>query len=175
VKAISKQNKIKRVACAQERCEETVDGFWGYIYFTDEAHFVSKELAAKDEYAIRKPNTERRNEELQEVQPSINVTVHVAGGISYNHKGVFLFYNDPRDPVEKPLVDKRTRPRKRVAETPVEFQARLTEWESTLPPEIDVKPKGNSITQQFYKDSILPHHIRHVKELEAKYGRIIHF
>jgi len=32
------KNKQERVEYAQEHQDKTVDGFWQYIYFTDEAH-----------------------------------------------------------------------------------------------------------------------------------------
>ena len=36
---------------------------------------------------------------------------------------------------------------------------------------MEIKPKGNSMTQKFYTETVLPHHIEHIKWLEAKYKR----
>jgi hypothetical protein len=48
-------------------------------------------------------------------------------------------------------------------------------WEATQPPEIVVKPKGNSMTQQFYAENMLPHHIKHIKQLKTRYKQEILF
>ncbi len=38
--------------------------------------------------------------------------IHVVVGISYNDKGVFLFYNDPNEPGPKEYLHKPQKPRK---------------------------------------------------------------
>lgn len=41
--------------------------------------------------------------------------------------------------------------------------------------EIEIKPKGNSMTQKFYTKCVLPKHIDHIKHLEQKYSRNVLF
>ena len=40
--------------------DKTISRFWKYIYFTDEAHFNSRDLASKDEYILRQPDSQIR-------------------------------------------------------------------------------------------------------------------
>lgn len=98
-KTISNVNKQKRIAYAQAHQYKTVKAFWGWIYFTDEAHFNSRELYDKQEYELHIPDSQSRLKNLQEVGGSqLNVTVHVAAGISYHGNGIFEFYNDQAEP-----------------------------------------------------------------------------
>jgi hypothetical protein len=175
VRPISAANKLKRIQYGHRHRQETVRGFWQWVYFTDEAHFNSRELSSKDVYELRLPNSQDRLERLQETPMSINVTIHVAAGISYNHKGAFLFYNDPAEPGPKEYVYKHARPRKSKYESQEEHEECVRRWEARQPPEVDVRPKGNSMTQLFYSEQVLPHHIEHIKQLEARYSRQIYF
>ncbi len=175
VKPISSTNKTKRRQYCGARCRKTVTDYWKFVYFTDEAHFRTRDLSARDEYDLRKPNGQRRLERLQELKPSIDITVHVAAGISYNQKGVFLFYNDPNEPGPKQYTYKPRRPRKSSVQTQEEYEQDVREWEASQPPQVDIKPKGNSMTQKFYTENVLPHHIKHIHELEARYKHTIYF
>lgn len=175
IRPISAANKTKRIQYCEARRLKTIKQYWKYVYFTDEAHFRSRDLSAQDHYNLHIPNTQQRLERLDERKPCLDITVHVAAGISYDSKGVFLFYNDPEDPAEKQVRDKRRKPRKRKTETEEQFQDRVKEWEAYLPPQIDIRPKGNSMTQAFYTENVLKHHIDHIKKLEARYSHDIYF
>lgn len=172
---ISKPNKAKRLKYSHEHKSKTLRGFWRWVYFTDEAHFNTRELAAKDAYELRVPGSQARLERLQESPPSFDFTVHVSAGISYDHKGVLLFYNDPDEPGPKEYVYKPRKPRKSKHQTDEEFEQELKAWEARQPPKVDVRPKGNSMTQKFYTQHILPSHIEHIKRLEARYSRSFYF
>ena len=60
IKAMSQKNRVERVQYGRLHQNETITGFWKYIYFTDEAHFNSRDLASKDEYMLRHPDSEER-------------------------------------------------------------------------------------------------------------------
>jgi hypothetical protein len=42
-------------------------------------------------------------------------------------------------------------------------------------PEIELKPKGNAMSMQFYVKYVLPHHINHIHQQEARHKRTILF
>jgi transposase len=175
VKPISKANKAQRLQYSRNHKGKTLRGFWQWVYFTDEAHFNTRDLAARDTYDLRLPSCQDRLERLQEAPPSLNVTIHVSAGISYDHKGAFLFYNDPDEPGPKEYVYKPRKPRKYEYQSDKSFEQELQAWEARQPPKVDIKPKGNSMTQHFYTEHVLPQHIKHIKRLEARYSRQIHF
>ena len=56
-KEISQKNRIERVQYGQEHRFKTISDFWQWIYFTDEAHFNSRDLATKAEYSLRRPSS----------------------------------------------------------------------------------------------------------------------
>jgi hypothetical protein len=167
-KGISKINKKKRVKYGQEHKDETITGFWQWIWFTDEAHFNSKDLVEKAEYSLRQPGAETRFQSINEAPESqLDVTLHVAGGICYDNKGDLIFYNDPIEPeTHKELM--ATRPRKSGVETDTEHQQKVEEWKASLPPK---RSSGNSMTMKHYAQHILPHHIEAVKAMEKRSGR----
>lgn len=170
-KGISKKNKGLRVRYGWEHKGKKIIKFWRRVYFTDEGHFNSKELSNKTEYELRIPGVTPSTIQERDQNP-LDITLHVAAGISYNHKGVFLFYNDPAEP-DIPKASKPRPPKQSKYETSEQFQQRLTKWheEHTHPidPDKDIPPKGNSMTQRFYAKEVLPHHIKHIKWLENKY------
>ena len=74
---------------------KTISRFWKYIYFIDEAHFNSRDLASKDEYILRQPDNQIRLSNFNKApQTGLNITLHVATNICYNYKGEIIFYND---------------------------------------------------------------------------------
>ncbi|KAF1991727.1 hypothetical protein K402DRAFT_389109 [Aulographum hederae CBS 113979] len=99
-------------------------------------------------------------------ESGLNVTLHVAAGVSYDHKGPLIFYKDPKEPSEK--VRKPPPPRKTMYETPEAFADRVKVYKDSQPREEPI-PKGNCMTQVFYTENILPLHIREIEMLEARY------
>jgi hypothetical protein len=174
-KTISSKNKVLRVRYGHTHHKKTIRGFWQYVYFTDEAHFNSVDLSNKPEYELRPPDGEIRRERVQETHHSqFDVTLHVSAGISYNSKGVFQFYNDPKDP-SVPEPYKRRKPRKGRYQTNESYAQEVAEWEASQPAEDKTKPKGNSMNLVFYTENILPFHINHIRHLEKKLGHEIYF
>lgn len=174
-KVISLANKKLRITYGREHQGKTITGFWRYVYFTDECHFNSLELSDGQEYELREPNSLDRLGNLQETYKArLNVTVHVAAGISYDGKGVFEFYNDPAEPNINGVYRPR-RPRKSSVETKEQHQAAIRLWEAGSRKDIEFKLKGNSMTTEFYTKRILPLHITRIKHLEQKYRDPVYF
>lgn len=173
VTALSQKNKDLRVQYGRNHQGKTITGFWQNVYFTDEAHFQTADLAYKSVWETRQPGAEP-SDQLQPIpQPVIDLTVHVAGGVSYNHKGPLIFYNDPAEP--GPKVYKPRKPRKSSVQSDDDYQAALQAWQEVADHDVVVQWKGNSMTQRFYTDSILPKHIEHIQWLQTKYNHRIFF
>jgi hypothetical protein len=167
-KEISESNKVLRVRYGIRHEKKTLTGHWQYVYFTDEVHFNSADLQNKVQYELRQPG-QKRSERIQEVKSSgLNLTIHVAAGVSYNYKGPLIFYKDPAEPGPKPY--KPRQPRKSSVQTAEEYQQQVQAWKASQPPKADVTPKGNAMSQIFYTEHILPHHIKHIQRVEALQG-----
>jgi transposase len=168
-KKISIDNKGKRVFYGQTHHKKVIR-FWRRVYFTDEGHFNSRDLANKQEYDLCQPGTAERLENLREdPELPLNVTFHLSGGITYDHKGELIFYNDPKEPAATKRRNP-TKPRKSTVETDAEYQQKVEEWQASLPKEPEIKSPGNSMNMQLYVQEILPKHIACIHKLERKYG-----
>ena len=51
------------------------------------------------------------------------------------------------------------------------WNTRVREYNAAQPHDVEIKPKGNSMTQKYYTETVLARHIEHIKWLEAKYKR----
>ncbi|KAF2839856.1 hypothetical protein M501DRAFT_933278, partial [Patellaria atrata CBS 101060] len=104
--------------------------------------------------------------------------LHVAAGITYNHRGVITFYNDPKSPEINQKVVPRP-PKRTKYDNDQTYNKRLADWhaEHTHPidPQADIPPKGNAMTQRFYAKEVLPLHLEYLRWLEAKYQRKFYF
>lgn len=173
VAPLSDKNQQLRTQYGVDHCGKTITGWWQYLYFTDEAHFNSVDLAYRTQYETRQSG----GASIKHLQPTpkapINVTLHVAAGVSYNHKGAFTFYHDPQEPSIK--LYKPRRPRKSSVETEDEHLKAISNWLDGGEHPLKVQAQGNSMTQEFYAEHILPLHIKHIKWLEQKYKRQVVF
>ncbi len=78
-----------------------------------------------------------------------------------------IFYHDKEEHEEQPPYPPKPR-RRLITENEEEYQRQVIEWEAGKPHPIKVKPKGNSMTQKYYTDNILPIYISTYKELKRK-------
>lgn len=85
--------------------------------------------------------------------------MHVAASISWHHKGALQFYNDEHD-MPDIQIQKPRKPRTRKHETADEYRQRLVEWKASLPHDVEIKPKGNSMTQIYYTERLLPIYVK---------------
>lgn len=84
--------------------------------------------------------------------------LHVAAWVSWEAKAEKLeFYHDEEDYIKRPKRPRKPKQRKKESEE--SFQYRLMEWEASLPHEKEVKVKGNSMTQKYYVERLLPIYI----------------
>lgn len=166
VSEVSPTNCPIRVKYGQEHEGKTLTGFWNWTWFTDEVYFQSRELRNESQFELRKSGQDRSHNVTK--KSGLDVTLHCAGGVSYNHKGRLIFYKDPQEPSEKQRAPMK--PRKSKYESEEQHTARVKVWEDTKPKE-DTTPKGNCMTQVFYAEKILPQHIEQIQALERRHGR----
>lgn len=152
-KKISPVNLQKRVTYGQEHQDKTVDDFWQYVFFTDEAHIDPSETSQG--FILREQGTRDDPDNIQERGDKAGVKLHIAAWINWHGKSDRLeFYHDEEERTERPK--RPPKPRKSKYESNEQYQARIEEWEASLPHEVIVKPKGNSITQKYYTERLLP-------------------
>jgi transposase len=173
-RAISQKNKRERVQYGKEHEGKTVEDFWQYIHFTDEAHIDPSRFFAQ-EYVLREQGTRHEACNLQEKpiqkqwESLEGAKLHIAASISWHHKSELYFYNDENDHVDIPK--KPPRPRRRpTTETEQQYRHRVMEWEANLRHDVEVKPKGNSMTQTYYTENLLPLHIKLVQQARLDRG-----
>lgn len=169
-KGISRQNKKERISYGQEFENRTINNFWRYILFTDEKHFRSRDLSNKAEYELRQPSSAKRLQSIREEKKDVlDVVVHAAGSVSYDSKGDLIFYSDPKEP-ELARRHNRSYPRKSGVETQDEFSSKIQAHKEDIASEPEQQIKGNSMTQIFYTQHILPKHIERIKQMEERYS-----
>jgi hypothetical protein len=157
---ISDTNKALRKEYGARHRHETIDSFWQWIHWTDEAH-IDQGMAIR-QTIFREQGNETGL--LVEEGSSGDIILHIAASVSWHHKSNLIFYNDGRW-THQHIYElwKQAKPRRNKRKwTEEEFQAQLKEWENTQPPET-VKT-GNSMTQAYYAEMILPQHVFHIHE-----------
>ena len=93
------------MAYGKKHENETLTGFWQFIGFTNESHFLLVKLQNKAKHELRFPGQEQLLKETKMM--GLNITVHCAALIIYNFKGKLMFYKDPQE-----LLEKKKLPRK---------------------------------------------------------------
>ena len=63
--------------------------------------------------------------------------------------GALQFYNDEHDMLDI-QIKKPCKPRRRKHDTNEQYQLRTAEWEASLPHDVEIKSKGNSMTQVYF-------------------------
>lgn len=168
-KVISAKNHTDRLKYGNDHLFKSLFGFFDHIVYTDEAHFdpssqsrtrVTRELGTRD-----KP------ENIEERPPLLGVRFHIAAWISWWGKAEKLeFYNDEEDKIERPVYPSKPRRRPRT-ESEEEYKYRVQEWDAGKPHEVEVKVKGNAMTQKYYVNRLLPIYaqaIESMREIDNK-------
>lgn len=173
--------KALRVSYAQKHLPDTIESYWKWVVFTDEFHL---DPSAQRPPRILRPQGTRY--ELQNIAirpPKTGVILHCAGWVNWHEKCEILeFYNDKvveqvREHAQKVAIkavqeERLSRPRRRpTTESEAEYQERLQQWEALpKPPQIKTKYTGNSMTQIYYTDRLLPVYITAIQKLQTLYN-----
>ena len=104
----------------------------------------------------REEGTRDDPENIEERPPLKDVRFHVAAWISWWGKADKVeFQNDEEDKIEEPPYPSKPRRRPKT-EIEDEYRRRVQEWEAGKPHEVEVKVRGNAVTQKYYVDRLLP-------------------
>ena len=142
-KEISVANLQHRVNYGEKYQYETIDSFWQFVLFTDEAHFDPSSQGISR--ILREQGTRYNPENIQQRPELEGVKLHVAGWVNWHAKCERLeFYNDEEEYEFRSST--RGRPRRSKYEPEEAYSQRVLEWEAERPHTRVVKPKGNAMT-----------------------------
>ena len=162
-KSISAKNREQRTAYGNNHIYDPLFGFFDHIVYTDEAH-VDPTSQAQGR-VLREQGTRDNPENIEERPPLKGVRFHIAGWISWWGKAEKLeFYNDEQDHVEHPPMPPRPR-RRPTTESEEDYHRRLAEWDALRPHDVEIKVKGNAMTQKYYVERLLPVYVAAVKSM----------
>lgn len=160
-KDISKKNRQERATYGYTHYEKTVEDFWSYIFFTDEAHIDPTSLGVG--HILREKGKRYDNENIQERGERKGVQFYITAWITWFDKAEKLeFYNDEEDYITQPPMPSKPR-RRPTTETKEEFESRVKEWEALKPHPVQVKVGGNAMTQKYYTERLLPIYIEAIQ------------
>lgn len=160
IKKISPNNKTQRVQFGYRHHDKPLS-YWQSIHWTDEIHFNN--VLPSKRRIFRKEGTRTEPENMLDIPPS-NATFHIAAMVSWHNKTDLIFYHNEHERDKVIVQDwKRQKPRRSKYESEQEWLKRIKDWEAKQPPDVQVEPQGNSMTQDYYVNTILPHY---KKELE---------
>ena len=129
-KEISPTNRAARVKYGEKYQHETIDSFWQYIYFTDEAHIDPSSQGIN--YILREEGTRYEPDNIQERAAKEGVKLHIAGWCNWHEKCDKLeFYNDEEEYTFRPPT--RGKPRRSRYEDDTQFTERIRTWEAETP------------------------------------------
>jgi len=95
--------------------------------------------------------------------------IHMAAWCNWYQKAPeLIFYHDEMDELPKPK--KPQKPRKSKYESEEQYQQRIADWQLTMPHDVEVSPKGNSMTMKYYSEVILPQYISALHSLRIKFN-----
>jgi DDE superfamily endonuclease len=166
-KILLEKNKDERVKYGNRNLGKTVEGFWKYIVFTDEAHVDPTSVIQG--HILREEGTRYNNENIQERGKKEGVKLHIAGWVTWDEKCTELqfYHNGEEEKIEKPKYPRK--PRKTMYQSKEEYEHCVQEWEAGKPHDVVVKPLGNSMTQKYYVERLLPTYIDAVNKLQSRY------
>ena len=168
-KEISAKNKRGRVKYGETHKDKTIDDWCSWIIFTDEFHVDPAAMGSS--YILREEGTRTDSENIQEKPQMEGNKVHVAGWVTWDEKcDELIFYHDEHEQdehEEQPLIPPKPR-RRPTTESEEEYKQRVLEWEASKPHPVKAKPKGNSMTQIYYTEKILPKYISVYENLKRK-------
>lgn len=165
-KEISDKNKAERVEYGYEHRDKSVEDYWSYIFFSDEAHVDPTSLCAGE--ILRERGTRYNDENIQERGEKKGVRFHIAAWVTWFEKAEKLeFYHNEDDYITTlPMPPK---PRRRpTTESEDEYQARLCDWEAQRPHKAEVKAGGNAMTQKYYAERLLPVYIEAIHKARLR-------
>lgn len=163
-KVISAKNEVERTKYGNDHLYDSLFGFFDHVVYTDEAHIDP--TSQTQGRVLREQGTRDNPDNIEERPPLKGVRFHIAAWISWWDKADKLeFYNDEEDKIEQPPYPSKPR-RRPTTESEEEYKQRIVEWEAEKPHPVEVKVQGNSMTQKYYVERLLPIYCEAVKSMQ---------
>ena len=163
MKEISDSQAENRKQYSLDHRDQTLEAFWSFVVWTDEAHFDPSSQG--DKRVLQTRGTRNAPENQRRLPAKTGNTIHFAGWCTAEEKAEeLIFYNDEHIQTFK-LKRDYPRPRKSKYKEEDTFQQRLLEWQASEHHEVVIIPKGNSMTEKYYCKRILPYYINAIKSL----------
>lgn len=124
VRSISQKNERLRMIYGKSHEDHTIENFWLYVHFTNEAHFDPDQTF--QERVFREENTRYESVNMQTMPEMKGVKLHIAASISWHHKGDLQFYNDEHD-MPDIQIKKSRKSRRRKTDTDDAYHERIAE------------------------------------------------
>ena len=170
VKKISSSNKKIRVRYGEEHQNDNVESLWQWVFFTDEAHYDPGQISRQN--VLREEGTRLNTENMQEMPDMKGNKLHMAASINWHVKGPLKFYNDEND-TSAIVSAKEPKPRRSKYLQEEDYQKLVREWEARQPHEAEIKPKGNSMTNEYYTRIILPVYLNSIEQAKLAERRAL--
>lgn len=157
----------QRVQHCTEYKDKTIDDFWQWVVFTDEAHYDPSSRSVGR--VLREQGTRYNSENITQRGPRTGSTIHFAGWCNWHAKAPeLIFYNDEKDIIWKPII--QWLPKRSKQESEAAFQQRLVEIGKNVPSVPQERSKSNSMTENYYTAKILPKYAASVHVLEQHFN-----
>ncbi len=137
VKDISSKNRKLRVKYDHRHKDETIESFWQYVHWTNEAHVDSRELYSKR--ILREEDRRYESQNMQSMLEVKKIKLHFAAFVFWHHKSLLIFYNNKHDTLS--IIKKPSKSRKSKYETKKQHHQRVVEWKISLSYDADIKLK----------------------------------
>jgi hypothetical protein len=172
-KVLTDSGHAQRWEYGQKYGDETIQDFWQYIMFTDECHIDL--TTSRQGYILRERGTRYNQENIQQREGKTGNRIHIFAWVTWDRKSPQLyFYNDQEPAINEPKHPRK--PVRRKADTEESWAARLFRWEqeiAALPPKRLIKPIGNSMTQEYYYNNVLPVYVNAIQHIRVTEGKDI--
>ncbi len=96
----------------------------------------------------------------------------MASGVSYYTRTPLIFYNNKTEAIPDITVKEArpTKPKRELNATDNKFEIELAKWDAKEVKKVDIKVRGNAITQYYYTQKILPYYLQELDNMRAKFG-----
>ncbi len=173
IKVISQKNKRERKSEYVDVHEDhTINNYWKYVIFTNEGHIDGS--ITPGQRVLCEEDTRLQSENLQEMLDTEEVFLHYFEECNWLIDLLPLtWYNCKKNSSDVKIKKKLKSRRRSTRETQEEYEERVRDWEVRQSHEPEVAERENSMTQQYYKDNLLPDILNSYDEIKRTHDRTI--
>jgi hypothetical protein len=168
IRRINVKNELLRQKYDCRHQAETMNSYWQYVHFTNEAYFDSDESYSKR--VLREKSTRYETQNMQIMIDMKKMKLHFEASIFWHHKSSLQFYNDEHDSLFV-IIKKSFKSRRSRNQTKKTYQQRILEWKISLSHDSKIKFKKNFTTQTYYTKRLLFVYIELIHEARVCHDR----